>query len=368
VNETYREMYSRVFSRINLEKVLKHYDIEYRAARGKRGKEFISCCPFHNDMTPSFSISETSGLYNCFVCGGGDFFKFVKNIEKLKSLKEAIEFVKGQVGLSDTFDAFSVVESSTKVFETKSEEIIDEHVEFKEVRLPPCEPAENYFDIVKKRVDLESIKTWGMKYCVNDRIFHERLIIPIYLENKLVSFAARDMSGKAEIWGKIKEILKKKKLTKKEKQNFIDKYLYKKILYPFGTQLGKLFFNWDEAIKHKEVVICEGIFDAIRIIKFGYNALALLTCHLNSYKTELLINKFDRIYIALDNDDKVDELGNRKNPGQESAEKILKEYLTDIQTYNVVLPLGKDPDDCNKDEFDEAMSDATKLKKLFTLS
>ena len=367
MSEIYREMYARVFSRINLEKVLRHYEIEYRVARGRRGKEYISCCPFHNDTSPSFSISETSGLYNCFVCGGGDFFKFVKNIEKI-SLKEAIEFVKGQVGLSDNFDAFSVVENSTKNFETRCNEIIDEYVEFKEVKLPLCEPAENYFDIVKKRVDLESIKKWNMKYCVNDRIFHDRLIIPVYLENKLVSFAARDMSGQSEVWGKIKEILKKKQLTKKEKQIFIDKYLYKKILYPFGTQLGKLFFNWDEAIKSKEVVICEGIFDAIRIIKHGYNALALLTCHLNSYKTELLVKKFDRIYVALDNDDKVDELGNRKNPGQESAEKILKDYLTDIQTHNVVLPLGKDPDDCSKEEFDRAMNDAKKLKNLFTLA
>jgi hypothetical protein len=221
--------------------------------------------------------------------------------------------------------------------------------------LPNCFPADQYFDIVKKRVTIDDIKVWNMKYCVNDRVFHDRLIIPVYLENKLVTFAARDMSGKAEIWSKVKNILKKNKLTKEQKKQFIDRYLYKKILYPFGTPLAKLFFNWDAAIKKKEeVVICEGIFDAIKIIKFGYNALALLTCHLNSYKAKKLLRTFDTIYIALDNDDKTRLDGTKLNPGQDAAKTMIKDFLSDIQLYNIVLPVGKDPDDCTKNEFDEA--------------
>jgi DNA primase len=366
--EDYRKIYKEIYSKIDLESVLKKYNISFKTYHSKKGKEFMGLCPFHDDTTPSFSISQKTGIYNCFVCGGGDFIKFIKNLENLKTTKETIEFVKRQVGMSETADVFSIVENSSFCF-FEDESIVEaDDDQFNEIRLPSSEPADKFFHIVKKRVSLEDIEKYGMRYCVNDRVFHDRLIIPIYMQGKLVSFAARDMSGKSEIWSKVKAILKQKRLTKKEKQRFTDKYLYKKILYPFGTPMQRLFFNWDEAIKHKEVFVCEGIFDALKIIKFGYNALALLSCHLNSYKTKQLVKHFEKIYIALDNDDKLDVLGQKRNPGQEAAQKIMQEHLTDIQVLNLILPLGKDPDDCSKSEFDISLDNAKKMQKVFTLA
>jgi len=208
-----------------------------------------------------------------------------------------------------------------------------------------------------------------MRYCVDHKIYHDRLIIPVYMHNKLVTFAARDMSGKSETWSKVKTILKKKNLDKKEKQRIIDKYFYKKILYPAGTSLSKYFFNWDVAVKNpKEVFICEGIFDAIKISNFGYNSLALLSCHLNAFKTRYLVQNFEKIYIALDNDNKIDANGSLSNPGQEAAQKIMEQYLTDVQVYNIVLPEGKDPDDCSKEEFESSLNEAKSMKKVFTLA
>jgi DNA primase len=368
--ENYKKIYNEIYSLVNIEKVLKHYKIDFKSYHTKKGNELMCLCPFHDETTPSFSIQKKTGIYNCFVCGGGDFIKFIKNLEKLKTTKEAIEFAKRQVGLSETIDVFSIVKNSTFNFFEKEgcvEEEVDEG--FKEIRLPQSEPAENYFDIVKKRVCLEDIKKYGMRYCVNDKIYHDRLIIPVYLYGKLVTFAARDMSGKSDVWMKVKTILKQKNLSKQDRQKISDKYLYKKILYPSGTPMGRLFFNWDEAIKNRdEVFICEGIFDALKILKFGYNALALLTCHMNSYKTMQIVKNFDRVYIALDNDDKVDSLGKPSNPGQEAAAKIMQEHLTDIQVINLVLPQGKDPDDCTKEEFELSLKEAKCMKKVFTLS
>jgi DNA primase len=367
--DDYKKLYDRIYAKINLEKVLLHYNIDHKSYHGRKGKEYLCACPFHDDSTPSFSIIDNNGVFNCFVCGGGDFIKFIKNLEKFSSTKETLEFLKKQVGLEETVDIFSIVKNSTNVFvQNNKEEVKNEDEEFKEIALPKSEPAENYFDIVKKRVTLEDIKKYGMRYCIDDRIFHDRLIIPVYIHGKLVTFAARDMSGKAEIWSKVKNILKQKKLSKLDKQKFIDKFLYKKILYPYGTPMSKLFFNWDEAIKQKEVVICEGIFDALRIMQFGYNALALLSCHLNLYKSKVLMQNFEKIYIALDNDDKIDIDGKRINPGQDAAQKIMKEFLTDIQVFNLVLPFGNDPDDCSKNEFDQAFNDSKKMQNIFTLA
>ena len=57
----------------------------------KKGKRYWACCPFHQEKTPSFSISPEDGLYYCFGChAGGDVFSFVEKMENL-SFMEAVE-------------------------------------------------------------------------------------------------------------------------------------------------------------------------------------------------------------------------------------------------------------------------------------
>lgn len=56
----------------------------------KKGKSFTCLCPFHDDHTPSLSISEDKQIYKCFVCGnGGNVFTFVQNFENV-SFPEAV--------------------------------------------------------------------------------------------------------------------------------------------------------------------------------------------------------------------------------------------------------------------------------------
>ena len=50
----------------------------------KKGKRYWGCCPFHNEKTPSFSVSPEDGLYYCFGCHeGGDTFSFLQKMENL---------------------------------------------------------------------------------------------------------------------------------------------------------------------------------------------------------------------------------------------------------------------------------------------
>jgi DNA primase len=59
----------------------------------KKGSSFSGCCPFHNEQTPSFSVSESKGIYKCFGCGvGGDAISFVMAYEKIEFL-DAIRLV-----------------------------------------------------------------------------------------------------------------------------------------------------------------------------------------------------------------------------------------------------------------------------------
>ena len=48
----------------------------------KKGKNYFGICPFHDDHTPSMSISEEKQIFTCFVCGmSGNVFSFIKDYE-----------------------------------------------------------------------------------------------------------------------------------------------------------------------------------------------------------------------------------------------------------------------------------------------
>ena len=65
--------------------------VESYVSLKKKGKRYWACCPFHQEKTPSFSVSPEDGLYYCFGChAGGDVFSFVEKMENL-SFTEAVE-------------------------------------------------------------------------------------------------------------------------------------------------------------------------------------------------------------------------------------------------------------------------------------
>ena len=66
----------------------------------KRGREHSGLCPFHNEKTPSFTVSDEKGFYHCFGCGAhGSAFDFVMNTEGL-SFPETVERLAGQAGMT----------------------------------------------------------------------------------------------------------------------------------------------------------------------------------------------------------------------------------------------------------------------------
>ena len=66
----------------------------------KRGREHSGLCPFHNEKSPSFTVSEDKGFYHCFGCGAhGDVIGFVMRSEGL-SFPEAVERLAGEAGLA----------------------------------------------------------------------------------------------------------------------------------------------------------------------------------------------------------------------------------------------------------------------------
>ena len=68
---------------------------------GKRsGSNLFGLCPFHNEKTPSFSVSPDKQIYHCFGCGkGGGVISFIMEIEGL-TYPEAVEFLARRAGMA----------------------------------------------------------------------------------------------------------------------------------------------------------------------------------------------------------------------------------------------------------------------------
>ncbi len=65
----------------------------------KKGQNMWACCPFHNEKSPSFSVSPAKGIYKCFGCGkAGDSVQFVMDIEGV-NYPEAIRHLAKKYGV-----------------------------------------------------------------------------------------------------------------------------------------------------------------------------------------------------------------------------------------------------------------------------
>ena len=66
----------------------------------KKGGQYVGLCPFHNEKTPSFSVSQSKQMYYCFGCGaGGNVFTFLMQYEN-DSFLEAVESLADRAGIA----------------------------------------------------------------------------------------------------------------------------------------------------------------------------------------------------------------------------------------------------------------------------
>ncbi|MFC1664485.1 DNA primase [Pseudomonadota bacterium] len=87
--------------------------IDARAPLTKAGKEYKACCPFHEERTPSFTVSPGKQFYHCFGCGAhGTAISFLMEYSHME-FREAIETLAEQVGLPIPQDAENPTLSST---------------------------------------------------------------------------------------------------------------------------------------------------------------------------------------------------------------------------------------------------------------
>ena len=89
-----REFIDELLARIDIVEI-----INSRLSLKKAGKDFKACCPFHNENTPSFTVSQSKQFYHCFGCNAnGSAISFLMDFESL-SFPEAIEELANTAGM-----------------------------------------------------------------------------------------------------------------------------------------------------------------------------------------------------------------------------------------------------------------------------
>ena len=89
-----QEFLDQLLSRVDLVEI-----VNSRVPLRRAGREFMACCPFHSEKTPSFSVSPSKQFYHCFGCGAhGNAIAFLMDYERLEFL-DAVEELARHAGL-----------------------------------------------------------------------------------------------------------------------------------------------------------------------------------------------------------------------------------------------------------------------------
>lgn len=102
-NRYARDVIDRLLAKADIEKIVRSYLGDKLRQRGQNTSEFVTRCPFHNERTPSFTVTSSKQFYHCFGCGAhGDAIGFIKEAEHLE-YHEAVVRLAEKVGFKLPF-------------------------------------------------------------------------------------------------------------------------------------------------------------------------------------------------------------------------------------------------------------------------
>ena len=333
-----------------------------------RGNSFIGKCPFHNEKTPSFNVSDEKGLFHCFGCKvGGNAITFLMKYKNL-SFKEAINELSIFAGLNINFqssgdlkkknDLLSLFFEANIFFKDSLKlnkgayQYISSRIKNNDVisnfEIGYCPSDEELIKFLnKKGFGLEEIKKTDLliKNSQNQYFgrFKNRLIFPIFnFSEKIVGFGGREINGNSKI----------KYINSQESE------IFKKSEILFGLKQ-----NQESIRKNKIIILVEGYMDVISLAENDIN-LAVASMGTSLSKTQILKmwNLSNIPYICFDGD----EAG--RNSSKIIATKIL-EFLVPGKSFKFIrLPENYDPDSFlkkwNKKAFDDLMNKSYDLSDL----
>ncbi|HEX7996908.1 MAG TPA: DNA primase [Pyrinomonadaceae bacterium] len=327
----------------------------------KKGANWMACCPFHQEKTPSFSVNPAKDIYYCFGCGkGGSVYTFVMEIERV-TFPEAVKIVaeKANVPLPAM-----VNDQKFEARRKESDEIIELNswaLQWWEAQLEEngtgARAAREY--LTKREIKDETRRAFRLGYAPDswdglsshlksrgasaaqiersglvvikdgggsyDR-FRGRLIFPVLdAQGRAVAFGGRTLSPDGE-----------------------PKYLNspETAAYTKGRHLFGLHLTRDEIRRRKFAILVEGYLDLIVPYQFGVrNMVASLGTALTAEQAKLLGRFARKVVVNYDGD----------RAGVQAAKRAIETLLAeDFEAKVLVLPDGADPDEFIRKEGVEA--------------
>ena len=337
-------------SRLNITDVIGEY-LELKRA----GNSFTALCPFHNEKSPSFSVSPEKGIFKCFDCKESrDIFSFVQKYESIDfptALRKLANKAGVEIKNSSNSGKIKTAEERKKALKEKEKyfHILEEITTFWQKNLLQNELAKNY--LKKRGVDEKMVRKFRLGFAPDswqdslnflknrnfleediekvglikknlekknsqfyDR-FRNRIIFPIFNEeDKVIAFSGRDLSNQIKI----------AKYLNSPETPFFNK---SEVLYGFN-------FAKIPARKRKYFIITEGQMDLIMSHQIGFeNTIATSGTSLTEQHLKLLKRFSDNLIFAFDSD----------NAGIEAAFRGIQKALA--QNFDVkILNLEKDKD------------------------
>src|SRR6478672_1545380 len=352
-------------SRADLVRVIQPY-----AELKKKGSNWMACCPFHQEKTPSFSVNPSKGFYKCFGCGkGGSVYNFLMDMEGL-NFPEAIKRVAEITGvmLPEPVDDQQYERSKKKKEEKKkiADQVIDLNriaMEFWESAFEDkrAKAAREYLE--NRGISPETQKAFRIGYSpdtwdsllnvlkesgADENLIEQSGLVARQEErNSLydrfrgrIMFPVLDVDGRPIAFGA-------RALGKDE-----PKYLNspETTAYTKGQHLYGLFHSKAEIRQRKFAILVEGYLDLISLYEHGVrNTAASLGTAFTPEQSKLLSRFTKRVVINYDGDD----------AGIKAARRAIEHLLPqDFEIKVLVLPNGQDPDDFVRQNGAEAYNES----------
>lgn len=333
-----------------LEKIKSQNDIvdviSERVRLRKSGRNFTGLCPFHNEKTPSFSVSQEKQIYKCFGCGeAGNVISFVMKEKNLPFI-EAVKYLANRANIPLEMNNGEKSKSAKK--KDLLYRVNVEAAKFFFSNLMNNQNAKEYF--LNRGIKEETIKKFGLGFAndswnslmfylrkkgINDTLLEEAGLISINKEKgskydrfrNRVIFPVFDYQGRViGFGGRVLDDSKPKYLNSPET-----------LVFQKGTNLYGLNFALKHNMSERYFVIVEGYMDLISLHQYGItNVVASLGTALTINQARLLKRYADKVIISYDAD----------MAGQMATLRgleILRTAGFDVRVLNI--PQGKDPDE-----------------------
>lgn len=277
----------------------------------KKGRNYFGLCPFHNEKSPSFSVSQEKQIFNCFGCHtGGDVIRFVSKIENI-SFKEALETLADRAGIALP-KSNNERDNEIEYLKSRVYEINQIAAEYYHQTLynPISKNAQEY--VKKRKLDNKTLKTFMIGYAHENGNLYKILKEKGFKDEEILasSLVGKNENGRfydkfrGRLMFPIKDVRERViafggRVLDDSKPKYINSP--ENIVYSKGRQLFGL--NVAKKSGNKKIIIVEGYMDAVSLYQRGIeNVVASLGTALTEGQGRLLGKYASEIIIGYDSD------------------------------------------------------------------